>query len=63
MATERELKTAQEDRLFDLLLLEQATEAERKALLRVMCEKAQSGMTKEEIAGVRERVSKAVGND
>ena len=57
VSTERELKTAQEDRLFDILMLKAADEKERQRLLNVMEEKAKSGMTKEEIAEVRERVA------
>ena len=58
MFTERELKTTQEDRLFDILLLKAVDEKEKIRLLNMMEEKAKSGMTKEEIAEVRERVSK-----
>ena len=58
MATERELKTIQEDRLFDILLLKAANDEEKQNLLDMMEERAKSGMTKEEIADVRERVSK-----
>jgi len=57
MASERELKTNQEDRLFDILLLKAADEKEKLSLLNMMEEKAKSGMTKEEIAEVRERVA------
>jgi len=61
MSRERELKTAQEDRLFDILMLQAADEEDRKRQLKVMEEKAKSGMTKEEIAEVRERVAIARG--
>ena len=56
MSAERELKTIQEDRLFDILMIKSAGENEREDLLAMIEEKAKSGMTKEEIAEVRERV-------
>jgi len=52
MATERE-------RLFDLLLLERAEESKRKDILQNQILRAESGMTAEEVAHVRERVAKA----
>jgi len=58
MATERELKAIQEARLFDMLeafLVD--TEEERLAILERQIERAKSGMTVEEVAAVRERVS------
>ena len=57
MATERELKTMQENRLFDLLIVYHANEKERMALLEMQIAREQSGMTKEEIASVKERVA------
>ena len=58
MAIEREIRTAQEDRLFDILLLKGTKPNERDRLIDLMEAKAKSGMTKEEIAEVRERVFK-----
>ncbi|MCL2617637.1 MAG: hypothetical protein FWD98_01150 [Defluviitaleaceae bacterium] len=59
MPSEREIKKAQEEWLFDILMLVSADENERQRQLVVMAEKAKSGMTKEEIAEVRERVANA----
>ena len=59
MSKERELKTAQEARLFDILMLKAADGKERSRLLKMMEEKPKPGMTKEEIAEVRERVASA----
>ena len=59
MPTERELKTQQEATLYDILRLMQAGDAERKDLLTHMYERAQSGMTAEEIDAVKERVARA----
>ena len=59
MATERELKTLQEATLYDILRLMQASEDERQVLLKHMYERAQSGMTAEEIDAVKERVARA----
>jgi len=63
MATERELKTQQEDRLFDIFLMQRVinerNELNPAVFLSMMGEKAQSGMTAEEIDAVRERVSRA----
>ena len=62
MPSERELKTAQEDRYFDCHLLEMLSEAKDYDKLdeqiRHMCERAQSGMSASEIDAVRERVSR-----
>ena len=63
MATERELKTNQEDKLFDILLLKASSDEEKRRLLDMMEEKAKSGMTKEEIAEVRERVNILIGKN
>ena len=58
MATERELKAAQEAILFDILrLLDAGSEDEMREMLLVMSARAQSGMTVEEVAAVRERVA------
>ena len=57
MPTERELKTTQEDRLFDILMLMGAGEQEKAELLDMMAARAKSGMSKEEIAEVQARVS------
>jgi len=59
MATERELRTIQEDRLFDLLMLMSANDAKRFELLKNQIARAESGMTVEEIAHVKERVTRA----
>ena len=59
MSTERELKTIQEEKLFDLIKLKQSDEKEREALLTLLIERAQSGMTAEEIDTVRERVARS----
>jgi len=56
MSTERELKTAQEDKLFDILLLKGANEQKKAELLVMMEARAKSGMSKEEIAEVQARV-------
>jgi len=58
--TERELKTMQEDKLFDIFVLQLVEESDRLDRLAEMEEKAKSGMTKEEIAEVRERATKAL---
>jgi len=60
MATERELKTMQEDRLFDLLMVIQGGKKLSEMYLQLMLERAQSGMTADEIDAVRERVSRAI---
>ncbi|MCL2350066.1 MAG: hypothetical protein FWC67_01170 [Defluviitaleaceae bacterium] len=59
MATERELKSLQEAILYDLLSLIEADDSEIRVLLDSMFERAQSGMTAEEIDAVRERVARA----
>ena len=59
MPTERELKTQQEAALYDILRLMQAEPDEREKLLIHMYERAQSGMTAEEIDAVKERVARA----
>ena len=62
MPSERELKTAQEERYFDFHLLEMLSEEKDYDKLdeqiRHMCERAQSGMSASEIDAVRERVSR-----
>ena len=57
MATEREIKEKQHERLFDIYELEEAkTEVEMRTILRRQKAKAQAVMTKEEIALVREEI-------
>ena len=62
MASERELKTQQENTLFDVFmlvrLLEEGKTSELKNHLMMLSEKAQSGMSADEIDAVRERVSR-----
>ena len=60
MASERELKTLQENALFDLLYLNDASESERVRTLKKLIARAQSGMTAEEISNVKERVAHAL---
>ena len=61
MATERELKTFQEEKLFDILqLMKTKNEHKKEELLVSMFVRAQSGMTKEEIAEVEKRVDIAI---
>ena len=60
MAIEREIRTAQEDKL--ILLLKGTKPKERDRLIELMEAKAKSGMTKEEIAEVKERVFKFLQN-
>ena len=55
MSTERDLKTIQEGRLFDIYMLQLSDKEARRKRLVEMEEKAKSGMTKEEIAEVRAR--------
>jgi hypothetical protein len=66
MANEREIKTNQEDRLFDNFLsqklLKEGKTDKLSSYLSMMGEKAQSGMTAEEIDAVRERVNRAIAN-
>ena len=59
MSTERELKTIQEDRLFDIYMLQLSDDEGKKRRLAEMEEKAKSGMSREEIAEVRERARTA----
>ncbi|MCL2350754.1 MAG: hypothetical protein FWC67_04670 [Defluviitaleaceae bacterium] len=61
MAADRELKTFQEEKLFDILKIMKTTdEKKRNELLVSMFVRAQSGMTKEEIAEVEKRVAIAM---
>ena len=64
MPTEREMKTIQEDRLYDIFLLMQMLSEEKEydvnGILHMISEKAQSGMTADEIDAVRERVSRTI---
>ena len=61
MATERELKTAQEAVLFDVIrLINTKDEAKRNEILDFMFARAQSGMTKEEIAEVVKRAMEMI---
>ena len=61
MATERKLRGAQEDKLFDLLwtlrLLEKGKLPNPGGHIKVLSNKAMSGMTAEEIDAVRQRVA------
>jgi len=61
--TDRELKTNQENKLFELYYIEKLHkngESERLEMyLTTESEKAQSGMTAEEIDAVRQRVQRA----
>ena len=63
MATKRELRTFQEDKLFDILLLMMIAgddlQARVKGHLTMMREKAQSGMTASEIDAVKHRATVA----
>jgi hypothetical protein len=59
MATERELKTQQEQYLYDMLRLKYADEAERELLFNLFLERALSGMTAEEVDAVKERVARS----
>ena len=61
MDNERELKTAQENNLFDLLALKYTPADERDKVLDNQIARAESGMTVEEIAHVKERVERVVG--
>ena len=64
MAIERKMRIAQEDRYYDLHLLERLAENkefdELVERLFHMCEKAQNGMTSTEVDAVRERVSRTL---
>ena len=61
MSTERELKTTQEAILFDVIrLIKTKDEAKRNEILDFMFARAQSGMTKEEIAEVEKRVMETI---
>jgi hypothetical protein len=57
-SNEREQRTLQEDRLFDLLEAHAAEGHERKKILERQIARAESGMTVEEIAHVKERVAR-----
>ena len=63
MATKRELRTFQEDKLFDILLLMMIAGDELpkkvKGHLTMMREKAQSGMSASEVDAVRHRATVA----
>ena len=63
MPSERELKTQQEDKLFDILhihqLIKDGKTEKLNDYLRLSIEKAQSGMSADEIDAVRERVTRA----
>ena len=61
MATERELKIMQQEILFDVLrLIKTSDEKKRNELLDFMFARAQSGMTKEEVAEVEKRVTEMI---
>ena len=59
MPSERELRTSQEERLFDILFTIKLHEKGKnpEGHLRVLSRKAMSGMTADEIDAVKERVS------
>ena len=63
MPTERELRTSQEERLFDLLwatkLLEKGKVPNPVGQLKQLTKKAMSGMTAEEIDAIKIRVASA----
>jgi hypothetical protein len=59
MTTERELKAAQEERLFEIFFLMEMSEKEYRSYLEVLAERWQSGMSSDEVAGVRERVQRS----
>ena len=63
MATEREIKEKQEDRLYEYYfaqeILNKGTPDIYKAYTETMSEKAKSGMTAEEIDAVKERARNA----
>ena len=63
MATKRELRTFQEDKLFDILLLMMIAGDELPARMRghltMLREKAQSGMTATEVDAVKHRAATA----
>ena len=59
MPSEREIRAQQEAVLFDLILLSQTIDDnEREILFTEVIERAQSGMTAEEIDTVKQRVSR-----
>ena len=61
MATERELRTMQEEKLFEIMqIMKTKDESKKRELLVSMFLKAQSGMSKEEIAEVEKRVAIAI---
>ena len=59
MANERELKTAQADRLYDLLEVFKTPETERDAVLKRQITRAKGGMTVEEIGHVYNLIAEA----
>jgi hypothetical protein len=59
MANERELKIQLETHLFDILRLVNADEGEKEMLLFNMLERAQCGLTNDEVDAVKERVARA----
>ena len=62
MSTERELRTIQGDRLFEVIVLKGFEEIDRIERLEEMEEKLKSGMTKEEIDEISERAKKVLEN-
>ena len=60
MAVEREIKITQQDRLFDIMMLLNSDNEQMIIRLNEMLERAQSGMTADEIDAVKERVSRAI---
>lgn len=60
MAAEREIKITQQDRLFDIMMLLNSEQDQMLVRLNEMLERAQSGMTDDEIDAVKERVARAL---
>jgi len=59
MPTEREMKTIQQDKLYDLMMLAKAEASKRNEMLKNQIIRAENGMTEDEIAHVRERVARS----
>jgi len=62
MATEREMKSFQEEKLYGLMLLEAGWKENREMdyTFSVLISQAQSGMTAEEIDAVKHRVMQSI---
>jgi len=63
VATERELKKIQEEMLYDIYKALKADDKTMRRMLKNMYERAQSGMSADEIDAVRERVSRSESDD